>query len=66
MHHGYTIAQVARQCGVSYNTIARRIKDGIIPAKRFGPKSTRIDRETLLRLKQHGLNGLPEAKSLGY
>jgi len=66
MKSGYSIAQVAKQVGVSYQTIRRRVKDGIIPAKTYGPKSTRIDRKTLIELKAHGLNGMPEAKALGY
>jgi len=66
MQPGYSIAQVAKQVGVSYRTIKRRVEDGIIPAKKFGPKTTRIDRATLNQLKAHGLNGLPQAKALGY
>ena len=66
MKSGYSIAQVAKQVGVSYQTIRRRVKDGIIPAKSYGPSTTRIDRDTLLRLKAHGINGMPEAKALGY
>ena len=66
MKPGYSIAQVAKQVGVSYQTIRRRIEDGIIPAKKFGPKTTRIDRATVIKLKTHGLNGMPEAKALGY
>lgn len=66
MQAGYSIAQVAKQVGVSYQTIRRRVEDGIIPAKKFGPKTTRIDRATLNQLKAHGLNGLPQAQSYGY
>lgn len=63
MQGGYSIAQVAQQCGVSYRTIKRRVDEGLIPARRYGPKTTRIDRTTLIRLKQYGLGGfdsLPE------
>lgn len=31
----------------------------IIPAKSYGPSSTRIDRDTLIKLKAHGINGTP-------
>jgi excisionase family DNA binding protein len=66
MKHGYSIAQVAKQLGVSSATIRRRVNEGIIPAKVFGPKSTRIDRETLIALKNHGINGMPKAATYGY
>ena len=66
MKSGYSIAQVAKQVGVSSQTIRRRVREGIIPAKCFGPKSTRIDRATLLKLKAHDVNGMPAAKALGY
>lgn len=66
MKSGYSIAQVAKQVGVSSRTIRRRVDEGIIPAKSYGPKSTRIDRETLLKLKAHGINGMPTAASYGY
>jgi excisionase family DNA binding protein len=62
MRSSYSIAQVARECGVSYRTIKRRVDEGLIPAKRYGPKTTRIDRTTLIRLKQEGLNGLASAQ----
>jgi len=62
MENGYSIAQVARECGVSYRTIKRRVDEGVIPAKRYGPKTTRIDRTTLIRLKQQGLNGLASSQ----
>ena len=55
---GYSIAQVAKQVGVSSQTIRRRVREGIIPAKCFGPKSTRIDRETLHPLIRHPATGL--------
>jgi len=58
MATGYSIAQVAKECGVSYRTIKRRVDEGLIPAKRYGPKTTRIDRTTLIRLKQQGISGL--------
>lgn len=63
---GYSTAMVAKQLGVSYATIHRRVKEGLIPAVRLGPKTTRISRETLIALKTHGLAGLPEAKAHGY
>jgi excisionase family DNA binding protein len=66
MKPGYSIAQVAKQVGVSSQTIRRRVREGIIPAKRYGPSTTRIDRATLIQLKTHGINGMPEAKALGY
>lgn len=66
MKHGYSIAQVAKQVGVSYRTIRRRVNDGLIPALSYGEKTTRISRETLQRLKTHGLQGMPDAKRLGY
>jgi excisionase family DNA binding protein len=66
MSTGYSIAQVAKQVGVSTQTIRRRVREGIIPAKCFGPKSTRIDRDTLLKLKAHGINGMPAAATYGY
>lgn len=56
MKTGYSIAQVAKLCGVSYRTIKRRVDEGEIPARRYGPKTTRIDRNTLLRLKAKGLS----------
>jgi excisionase family DNA binding protein len=62
MVSGYSIAQVAKECGVSYRTIKRRVDEGLIPAKRYGPKTTRIDRPTLIRLKQEGLSGLASAQ----
>jgi excisionase family DNA binding protein len=62
MRSGYSIAQVAKECGVSYRTIKRRVDEGVIPAKRYGPKTTRIDRTTLIQLKQQGLSGLATAQ----
>ena len=66
MKAGYSIAQVAKQLGVSSRTIRRRVREGIIPAKSYGPSSTRIDRDTLIKLKAHGINGMPAAASYGY
>lgn len=62
----YSTATVAKRLGVSYATIHRRVKEGLIPAVRLGPKTTRISRETLQRLEAKGLAGLPEAKAYGY
>lgn len=66
MSHGYSIAQVAKQLGVSSATIRRRVNEGLIPAKVYGPKSTRIERETLVTLKAQGINGMPKAAEYGY
>lgn len=66
MRHGYSIAQVAKQIGVSYRTVKRRVDEGIIPAKRYGPKTTRIEAATLRLLKLHGIGGLPSAMAYGY
>jgi excisionase family DNA binding protein len=59
MQKSYTILETAKQCNVSYRTIKRRVDANLIPALRYGPKTTRITRETVLKLKAYGLNGLP-------
>lgn len=66
MKSGYSISEVAEKLGVSSRTIRRRVNEGIIPAKSFGPRSTRIDRETLIKLKTHGIKGMPNAVAYGY
>ncbi len=66
MKTGYSIAQVANALGVSSQTIRRRVKEGIIPAKSYGPGCTRISRDTLKTLKEHGLQGLQAAQTYGY
>jgi hypothetical protein len=38
LHNSRTPAALNRTQAVSYQTIRRRINDGIIPAKKFGPK----------------------------
>lgn len=66
MKAGYSIAQVAARVGVSYRTIKRRVDEGIIPATRYGPKTTRISGKTLRDLVAHGINGMPSAVRYGY
>ena len=66
MKHGLSIAQVAKQIGVSYRTLKRRVDEGIIPAKSYGPKTTRIDRAIVNQLKAHGINGLASSIAHGY
>lgn len=62
MKRGYSIRQVADEVGVSYRTIKRRVDAGLIPAKRFGPKTTRIERKTVIALKNYGLAGIAGAQ----
>jgi len=66
MSNGYSTAAAAKVLGISYATLHRRVKEGLVPAIQLGPKTTRISRETLSKLKAHGLSGLPEAKAHGY
>lgn len=66
MSTGYTTAAAAKILGVSYATLHRRVKEGLVPVTKLGPKTTRISRDTLSRLKSHGLAGLPEGKAHGY
>lgn len=66
MKNGYTIAQVGKILGLSARTIKRRVTDGIIPAKCYGPKSYRIEGRTVVQLKKFGINGMPGAKAHGY
>lgn len=40
-------AQAAELVGVSTDTIRRRIADGTLPARRFGPRLIKISREDL-------------------
>ncbi len=57
MTRDYTVSEVAKRLRISVSTLNRRINDGLIPAKIYGPKTRRITRETLVRLMQYGLNG---------
>jgi excisionase family DNA binding protein len=38
-----TISQAAKELGVSAETVRRKIRDGVWPFYKLGPKSTRID-----------------------
>lgn len=42
-----SMEDAARYLGVSSRTIRRRIADGTIPAKRFGPRLVRVDMTAL-------------------
>jgi predicted site-specific integrase-resolvase len=66
MRNGYTIAKVGKLLGVSARTIKRRVSEGIIPAKCYGPKIYRIESSTVVKLKRYGINAMPEAKAHGY
>lgn len=66
MRNGYTIAQVAKVLGLSARTIKRRVTEGIIPAKCYGPKIYRIESKVVVQLKRFGINGMAEAKAHGY
>lgn len=57
--HGWSVAEMAAGIGVSHDTITRRIKDGTIPVKVFGPKIVRIPNEVARALIEHGFHGLP-------
>lgn len=42
-----TMEEAARYLGVSAKTIRRRITDGTIRAKKFGPRVIRVDMDSL-------------------
>jgi len=42
-----TMEEAARYLGVSAKTIRRRITDGSIRAKKFGPRTIRVDMDSL-------------------
>lgn len=42
-----TMEEAARYLGVSAKTIRRRITDGTIRAKKFGPRTIRVDMDSL-------------------
>lgn len=54
----YTVSQAAARLGVSRITIWRWIRDGHLPAMRFGPRTTRVKREdverALARIEESG------------
>jgi hypothetical protein len=56
MTSNYRVSQVASRLGISVATLNRRINEGLVPAKVYGPKTRRITRETFIRLQQYGLN----------
>ena len=39
-----TVAELARQLGLTEETIRHHIKTGVIPAARIGPRQYRVDR----------------------
>src|SRR4051812_35666504 len=45
----YTVSQAAVRLGVSRITNWRWVRDGYLPATRFGPRTTRIKREDIER-----------------
>jgi excisionase family DNA binding protein len=53
---GYSLQQAADRLGISYWTLWRRCNEGLIPHLKFGPKTTRIPRNAMLELEQHGLS----------
>jgi excisionase family DNA binding protein len=52
------VSQLARELGVHPRTVKRRIQEGFIEARQFGPRTWRITAAEARRVKMYGLNGI--------